>query len=239
MTRAWFRRRVDADPRRWVLLLAALEGISVYSLKLAERADAFAPGPAIALWFAVAAIAPAAGVMGMLVHGRLLWWTGALLGGRARPEEIHAAFAWSELPFVVAAAPLVLTFPVRAAAALLEPTPPALQRALGAVVHVSDVCVGVAAIAGLGGAVLYVRYLAEAQGFGPRRAIVNHVLAVIAGLALLAAGIAAAMRVIPGSNAAVYGLVGSAAAAALAIPIEITVRRRARRREHGSPPPRC
>lgn len=224
MTRAWFRRRLDTDPRRWVLLLAALEGLGGYALRSTEKPALLESGVGIAMWLAFGALAPALGVLGVLAHGRLLWWTGKLLGGRARPCEIHAAFAWSELPFVVAVAPMVIAIPFRAAAALMDPVPPSVQ--LGA--DLLDAATGpfslLAAAAAIAGALFYVRFLGEAQGFRAGRAIANHVLAIVVGVAILVGAIAVGAWALPGSIGLVRLLVGIATAVVLALAIEMAVR---------------
>jgi hypothetical protein len=232
MTRAWFRRRLDDDPRRWVLLLAALAGPSAFALNATGHADLVERGPARGILLLMGAFMPVAGVLGMLAHGRLLWWTGRILGGRARPAEIHAAFAWSELPFVVAAAPLVVSIPLRLAAQALDPRSAVLQFALDLLHAASGALVVAAALAAVAGGVVHVRFLGEAQGFGAGRACANHVLALFAGLALFAIGVAATMQ-LPGVTGLARPLLGCILTAGLAGCVEaalrIFVRRQARR----------
>lgn len=231
MTRAWFRRRLAVDARRWVLLLAALGGLCAFALQLAQRAELLTPGPALAVLLGFAAIAPATGVLAMLAHGRLLWWTGKILGGRARPEEIHAACAWSELPFVIGAAPLVLAVPLRAAIVQLDPTPPGLQLARELLQGSAGALVAVAGMAAAAGALAYVAFLGEAQGFRWWRAVANHLLAMLAGLGLLGAGAATGVWAVPGRIGATHALTGVAAVAALALGIEAGARASCRRRD--------
>jgi hypothetical protein len=93
--RAWFRARLDRDPRRWVLALAALEGLGAFVLNLQEkRASFYGRGVGLVVLLGFSLLLPAVGVLGMLAHGRLLLWSGRLLGGRAAPRDIHAALLY-------------------------------------------------------------------------------------------------------------------------------------------------
>ncbi len=191
--RAWFRARLDRDPRRWVLALAALEGLGAFAVNLQEkREQLYGRGWGLAMLLAFSVVLPAMGVLGMLAHGRLLLWTGTLLRGRAVAREIHAAFAWSQLPFVVVALPLVLEIPLRAAAAEADPAPRWLAAALAGLSEAAGALLGLAVLAALAGAFLYVKFLAEAQRFSAWRALANHLLAGLLGVALLFAGVGVA-----------------------------------------------
>jgi hypothetical protein len=236
MTRAWFRRRLDTDPRRWVLLLAAIEGLGAYALKSTDKPLFFESGVGTLVLLAFLALAPALGVVGMLAHGRLLWWTGKVLGGRARPHEIHAAFAWSELPFVVAVMPLVIAIALRTAAALVHPLPGVARVMADLAIPATEYLAAAAAMGAFAGIVLYVRFLGEAQGFGAWRALANHLLAAAVGLALLFGGIAVGARLSPGSAHPVVIAIGLAASGALAAVIEVAVRVASRRAERGPAP---
>ncbi|ABC82688.1 hypothetical protein [Anaeromyxobacter dehalogenans] len=232
MTGAWFRRRLDRDPRRWVLLLATLEGLGGLALRVeawwpegTRRPDAFSAGWVFAVWCGLAVLAPFFGLVVMIVHGRLIWWTGVLLGGRARPVELHAAGAWAALPFLVGAAPLLLVVPLRLAAVPLEPRPPALERALAAFDASTGALILAAAVASLLSALAYLVYLAEAQGFGWARALLNPWLAGLSGLAMIAAGVAvAALGFREASAPAVLTAIG--VVAALAVGAELAARAR-------------
>jgi hypothetical protein len=124
---------------------------------------------------------------------------------------VHAAFAWSQLPYVAVAWPLLLEAPLRAAAADLDPVPGWLARSIDVAVRVSEVVQWVAGAAAMAGAVLWVSYLAEAQRFSGWRAVANQLLAGAALLALFAGGIALGAAIVPRSNAIVYGTIAGAA----------------------------
>jgi hypothetical protein len=236
MTRAWFRRRLDTDPRRWVLLLAAMEGLGAYALKSTDKPLFFESGVGTLVLVAFLTLAPALGVLGMLAHGRLLWWTGKLLGGRARPHEIHAAFAWSELPFVVAVLPVLIAIALRATAALVHPLPVAAQVMADLATAAIDYLAFAAAMGAIAGAVLYVRFVGEAQGFGAGRAVANHLLAAVVGLAILFGGIAAGAWLSPAAAAPVAIAVGLATSGTLVAAVELAVRVASRRAGSGPTP---
>jgi hypothetical protein len=194
-----------------VLLIVALEGMLAPLLNLSEKRDfLFSKGFGPLLMAAMLATLPATAVLTMLVHGRLLCWTGRLLKGSARPFEVHAAFAWSQLPFVLAAWPLLLELPLRLAAADAEPVPAWLERAIEWSEPLAEWVGLVAALAAVAAAVRWIQFLAEAQRFSAWRAIANQLMAGLLLLGLLAAGIALAAAALPQSNAIVYGAIGSA-----------------------------
>jgi hypothetical protein len=209
--RVRFRARLDADPRRWVLAIVAAEGMLAPLLKLSEKRDFFFSkgfgAPMLALMLATM---PAFAVVAMLVHGRLLYWTGKPLRGTARPHEIHAALAWSQLPFVATAWPLLLEIPLRVAAADADPVPRGLQRAIELARAIAEPIGWIATVAALVGAVLWIKFLAEAQRFSAWRAVANQLLAGLLLVGLLVAGIGLGMALVPKSNAMVYGAFGAA-----------------------------
>ncbi len=224
-----FRARLERDPRRWVLFIVGLEGLVAPMLRLSERRDfLFSRGFGPALLLVMMASLPAVAVLTMLVHGRLLHWTGRLLGGTARPHEIHAAFAWSQAPFVALGWPLVIEVPLRAAAADLDPVPQWLSSAISISERAVEPVAYVAVVAGVIGAVLWVKYLAEAQRFSSWRAIANHVLAAASGVGLLFAGIELAVALVPKGNAMIYGATGSGTVLVIVGAAALASRRRRR-----------
>jgi hypothetical protein len=177
--RAWFRARIDRDPRRSVLLLASLEFPVLFAVKVQPLQDRLAAN-ATARVVAVAALAlfPTFGVVWLLVHSRLLLWSGRLLGGRARPYELHAAYAWAQVPLVVTGAPLLIWLLLLIAS---DGRQTAAISILSGAASWIEVAVAVAAL--LGG-FLWVKFLAEAQRFSSWRALLNHALAGAATVAL-------------------------------------------------------
>lgn len=223
--RARFRARLDRDPRRWVLALAAVEGLLAFALRLQGEHERFGEGVGLIVVMGFFVLLPGFGALTMLVHGRLLHWTGKPLRGRAAPHEIHAAFAWSQFPFIVVAWPLGLEVPLRIAAADADPVPAWLRLALDALGAAGEPLAYASSVAILVGAFLYVKYLAEAQRFSSWRALLNHVLAALAGLGLLAAGFAFGMAFSPKDA---FGRILSIAAAFVVLAflaVELAVRR--------------
>ncbi|HSM91383.1 MAG TPA: hypothetical protein VLT47_00775 [Anaeromyxobacteraceae bacterium] len=121
-----------------------------------------------------------AGILGMLLHGRLLLWTGRWLGGAATPPELHAAFAWSQLPAALIAAPFLLLAPLRLAAADAHPVPDWLRASLDFAEAASAPMSVLWLVAILVGLLLWVIYLAEAQRIALWRALANELLAALA-----------------------------------------------------------
>lgn len=215
MTRAWFRRRLDAEPRRWVLFLAALEGLVALTLRFEDQGFLRREGPLVIVPALFLVLAPALGVLGMLMHGRLVLWGGRLLGGKALPQQIHAAFAWSQAPFVLAGVPCVLAVAARALLQTLgtgrSPADDLLRSATGPLATL-------AALVALPGAMLYVLYLAEVQAFRVRRALLNQLLGAAILLAIVGASAAITYLLFP----RLPGLAAFAAMGAVGISLAFT-----------------
>lgn len=204
--RTRFRRLLDRDPRRWVLALAAAEGLVGLAFTARDRRDLFASGMGLLFPLAFSLVMPAVGVVTMLAHGRLLLWTGRLLRGGAQPPEIHAAFAWSQVPFLAVAWPLALEVPLRIRAAEADPTPAWLARAISAFELAAPTLSHLATAGALAGAFLYLVFLAEAQRFSAWRALANQLLAALLGIGFLLAGVAIGEAIAPPRSGALTGL---------------------------------
>lgn len=191
--RAWFRRRLARAPRRWVLFLAGAEGLVGTSAFLASReVDEAIAALAELAGAGLLALAPAAAVLGLYVHARLLYWGGKALGGVATPAQLRCALAWSTLPVLVTGWPHVLRKALLVAQLDREVVPVGLRVA-------SDLAEGLSAVAAHGvvalpvalcSGALYVTFVAEAQRFSKWRAVADHLLAAILLVALPAAGVA-------------------------------------------------
>lgn len=95
--RVTIQQIVETDPRRLVLLLAALGGFST----MLDRASMRNLGdklqwPVLVLLAAI--VGPIAGIVTLYIGGALLRWTGSWIGGQASAQHIRAAMAWSSLP---------------------------------------------------------------------------------------------------------------------------------------------
>lgn len=190
LSRAAFRARLDEDPRRWVLALAAAEGLVGFAVVWSEKVYRPGPGYLLLIPVAFALVAPVLGVVALYAQAMVLSWAGRMLGGHATRVELRAALAWSQVPVLLVGWPAVLQLISRIAVAESEPVP-------GAVLFLDDLAQSLARWtrnlalpAGLLGLVLYVRYLGEAEGITGVRAVVSHVLAVLLAVLVLAAGLA-------------------------------------------------
>lgn len=229
--RARFRARLDRDPRRWILLIVALGSMAGPMLGLASDRELAEFGVQHILFTLFLPLWGIAGILGMFLHCRLLLWTGRWLGGAAKAPELHAAFAWSQLPAALIAAPFLLLLPLRLAAADPDPVPGWLQASLHFAEAASAPMSALWLVAILVGVLLWVLYLAEAQRFAVWRALANEALALVViavpGLGIIAAvaGIVPSARELAQVGIALAALVTLIGAAAL---IEHVVRRRSR-----------
>jgi hypothetical protein len=212
----------------------ALDGLVAPALMLREqRTSAASPfGAMLLVQLAFLVAAPAAAIVTMLVHGRLLWWSGKALRGAARPHEIHAACAWAQLPLVAVGWPLLAELPLRISAADRETVPGALRVAIDLADGTARALAPAVLAATLLGSLLYVVLLAEAQRFSAWRALANHALAVLLGLALVGGGVG--LGVLATREKGVWtGLLGSGVLFGALLAVE--ARRRRRRRDVSAP----
>ncbi len=174
--RATIGRILATDPRRHVLLLAALAAIAGFV------AEVIKAGLAAQLFdWRVAAIVAVGGaitgIVGLYVYGLLLRWSGRLLGGGASPVQVRAVIAWGSVPTVVGLAVCLVALAwLRLSAGAGAPAPRALIAALQAITL----------LLGLWSIVLTLLMLGRAQGFGFWRTIANGVLGGLLVLPVLA-----------------------------------------------------
>ncbi len=96
--RATIQQVIDTNPRRFVLLLAAMAGVQpgvvfgIAALGISTGAVMMALGMAVA--GAVLSIA------GLYIGSVLLHWIGSKFSGRATSVQIRAAIAWSLIPLI-------------------------------------------------------------------------------------------------------------------------------------------
>jgi hypothetical protein len=194
-----------------VLVIVALEGLLAPLVSLSEKPELLDPPyGALRLFFLIVlATLPATAVLLLFVHGRFLLWTGRILKGTARPVELHAAFAWSQLPFVLVAWPLLPELPLRAAAADLDPVPAGLALAIDLASSVRPPLEWIAAVTALACAVRWIQFLAEAQRFSAWRAVANQLLAGVLFVALFGGAAGGAAALAPDGQGFRYGLAGA------------------------------
>lgn len=174
-----------------MLLLAAWEGLVGYAWDLGSRVRPARYETILVVLEAVGlTLAPLGALVMLVVHCRLLYWSGKALGGRARPDELHAVAAWSAVPIALTAWPAVLRVGLRLARLDREVVPGWLQLASDLADGLARASRPVAMAATFLTVALYVIFLAEAQQFTKKRAVLNQLLAAFLFFALLAGGIA-------------------------------------------------
>jgi hypothetical protein len=109
LTRPWFsiwrhpratiQRIVDTNPKRLVLLWAAIGGLVGTLNRASGRSTGDTLELPVILLIAVVA-GPIFGILSLFVSGALLRWTGRWIGGAASQEQIRAAIAWGLVPFL-------------------------------------------------------------------------------------------------------------------------------------------
>jgi len=179
----WFRpgatieRIVATNPRRHVLLLAALAAISSFI---------FTPisiGSTIELldWRIIAGIVVLGAIYGVVtlyIAGLTFWLAGKTFGGRAPSAAVRAAYAWGTAPNIVA---LAICLVVLAAFKLLAgaaPAPSATQA-----VNIALQAVG--GLLGLWAAVMIFLMLKRVQGFGFWRTLASSALGLVVLILLI------------------------------------------------------
>ena len=184
--RRTMRQILDNDPRRFVLLLAAIGGVSrvldrAAGKSLGDRASPF-------LIFVVAILAGSVvGIISLYVSGWTVRWTGRWFGGAGSVVGIRAAIAW---PNVLVAWSFLLWIPVLLIAGnetfttdtpRLDASP--VRLALLALIWMIDIVLLFWYV------VVIARCVAEAQAFSAWRGLANVIVAglVIAGSILFLA----------------------------------------------------
>jgi hypothetical protein len=164
-TMRWIRQH---DPDDQVILLTSLAGFS----EILVSASRFSLGDHldIPVIFAMAVfLGPVSGITGLIAGSLLLWWTGTWLGGKAQPNLIRAAIAWSFVP--------VICYSI-----LWIPQYIFLQDVLfkskvvvyGSSIHLLSAGFNsLRLIIGLWSLAIFINGLSEAQGYSTGRAVIN------------------------------------------------------------------
>jgi len=174
--RATIRQIVTHDPNRLVLLLGAVSGFS----QALDRAAIRGVGDemALPLVFLVAAIGGGiGGIVALYLGGWLLRWTGGWIGGNASLVHLRAAIAWSSVPVIWA---LLLWVPELAILGdeLFRTEMPRLESSTGlALLFLGFTAVELVIAAW--SVVVFLKCLAEVQGFSAWKALGNTLLAVL------------------------------------------------------------
>lgn len=98
--RATIQQIVESNPTQYVLLLAALGGVS----NSLDRASVKNTGDLLPLWLVMVLVilgGSFVGVLGLYVGSFVIRWTGKWIGGVGNTQHIRAAMAWANVPSVV------------------------------------------------------------------------------------------------------------------------------------------
>ncbi len=199
--RETIRRIVDHDPTRHVMILGALAG-GLALLNMALAASIGTPPVPLPAWvvpylpisaFLSPFVGGALGIAAVYVSGLLFTWAGRALGGVGTAREVRAAAAWSEVPQITFAIVMLGVLLVTGVGQALFPSlPPADPNVAARAARQFTPAKGVAALISLWSLVVFLHALAEVHGFSSWHALGSFIL-VLAGFALLALGVHAAM----------------------------------------------
>jgi Yip1 domain len=177
--RATIRAIVNTDPHRHIVPLAILGGI-VQTLDRASQRNAGDKLPFAAILGMAMLLGPVGGLLSLFVGGWFLGLTGRSLGGRARPEQLRAAIAWSFVP-VLATIPIWIIQLGFFGRELFTRETPTLDAnpTLGLVLLATGM---LEAALGLWSFVILLKGVGEVQGFSAWKALISLVLI---GLAII------------------------------------------------------
>src|SRR5215813_5485209 len=168
---ATIERIVTTNPRRHVLLLAALAGMSNFIFSLIHF------GSTIELldWRIIAGIVVLGaiyGVVSLYISGLMFWLAGTMFGGRAASAAVRAAYAWGTAPSILALAIWLVALAAFKLLAGAAPPPSATQG-----LNIALQAVG--GLLGLWAAVMIFLMLKRVQGFGIWRALASSALGLV------------------------------------------------------------
>jgi hypothetical protein len=174
--RATIQQIIDGNPERFVLILAAIAGFS----ETLDRSSWQSLGDKMELpmILAMAAVAgPFFGIVKLYMGGALLRWTGGWLGGKASPQHIRAAMAWSNVPVIWA---MILWIPLLAlfGSELFTTETPGLdanEYLMYALIALGVIGFGV----GVWAFAVFLKCLGQVQGFSAWKALGNTLLALL------------------------------------------------------------
>ncbi|HAK59408.1 MAG TPA: YIP1 family protein [Nitrospiraceae bacterium] len=168
--RASMRAILDADPKRMVVLLAALGGIG-RALDMASLWD-------LGEWFSVPAIlvtslcaGSAMGIVMLYISGLLLSWTGTWLKGRATPVDARSAVAWSTVPEIWALLLWIPELVLFGADLFVSDMSDLFGRPALLIVYLLFIVIELIIV--VWAIIMYLKCLAEAQRFSVWRALAN------------------------------------------------------------------
>lgn len=174
--KATIQKVVDSDPRRFVLVLAALGGF----FETLNRASGRSLGDSLDFWsvllFAVV-VGGLGGIASLYIAGALVAWTGSWIGGKAPPNHIRAASAWGFVPFLWVSLlwiPELLLF----GREMFTTDTPRLDSS-DALIFAFIAMVAVQLVGGLWALVTYVKCVGQVQGFSAWKTLGNLIMAAL------------------------------------------------------------
>ncbi|MHC4103575.1 MAG: Yip1 family protein [Planctomycetota bacterium] len=182
--RATIQQIVDTDPERHILLLAGIFGIS----QMLGRASASNMGDEASLTtllIVVFFVGPVfVGWIGLYFFGAVLRWTGGWLKGRASPNSIRAAIAWSRVPSIWA---LVIWIPklIIFGQESFTSAKPNISTDSGFAIGYIGFWI-IETIVLVWGIVIFLKSLAQVQGFSAWKGLATALLAVLIPLVPIA-----------------------------------------------------
>ncbi len=184
--RATMRAILDTDPKRMVVLLAALAGIggALDMASLWDLGEMFSV-PAIILTSICAG--SATGIIMLYLSGALLSWTGTWLKGQATARDARAAVAWSTVPEIWALLLWIPELALYGRGLFVSDMSDLYGRPVLILVYLFFILIEL--IISVWAIIVYIKCLAEAQRFSAWKALVNAlmvfcILAVPVGLAI-------------------------------------------------------
>jgi signal peptidase I len=169
-------RVLVTDPRRHVLLLAAIGAIGGFVAEVIEAGHA----TQLLDWHVAALVAVGGAIVGIVslyVYGLFFRWSGRWLGGGASPVQVRAVLAWGGAPTIIG---LAVSLMALAWLMLSAGAGASAPRILIVAVQAVAVAVGVWSL------VLTLLMLGRVQGFGFGRTIANGVLGLLIAVPVLA-----------------------------------------------------
>jgi hypothetical protein len=175
--RATIRQIVAADPRRFVILLAILIGIT----QVLDRASSRALGDRLSLTAILATavvVGPISGIIVVYLYGWLVHLTGRALAGTGSRPDIRAAIAWGNVPALWAALSWIPAIAILQIEMFTTETPRIESSSFHLLVLIGVVVAQV--VGAIWTLFAMCKALGQVQGFSAWKALGNVVLALLA-----------------------------------------------------------
>lgn len=168
--RETIREIVKIDPKKNLYLLSGIYGFSTL-LHFSQNFSlgAYLPWPTILLGSLVFSVF--IGLLGFLIAGKLIEWTGRWLGGHGSFQQIRAALAWSNVTNVVSILMWLLLIWGFGRNVFLENF--AQANFIGAALFVALTAFLVQSVVAIWGFVLLCKSIGEVQGFSAWKGLLN------------------------------------------------------------------